>query len=89
MTTDTLPEELRTFVECELEAGHYGSLDELMVEGLRALFEREQVFSTQRERLRAQIAEGVAQAERGELIDGEQAVAEVRRRIDKRLASGE
>ena len=37
----------------------------------------------------AQIAEGVAAEERGELRDGEEAIRDVRRRIDERLRRGE
>jgi hypothetical protein len=39
--------------------------------------------------LRSQIAQGVAAEERGELRDGEQAIADVRRRIAERLRRGE
>ena len=42
-----------------------------------------------KELVRAQIAEGVAAEERGELRDGQEAVAEVRCRIDERLRRGE
>ena len=38
-----------------------------------------------KELVRAQIAEGVAAEERGELRDGEEAVGDARRRIDERL----
>jgi hypothetical protein len=43
----------------------------------------------EREELRAQIAEGVVAEERGEFRDGGEAIADVRRRIDERLRSGE
>jgi len=51
--------------------------------------EREELFASHREQLRTQIAEGVAAEERGELRDGADAVADVRRRIDARLRRGE
>jgi predicted transcriptional regulator len=49
------------------------------------LQEREELFASHREELRAQIAEGVAAEERGEFRDGAEAIADVRRRIDERL----
>jgi hypothetical protein len=51
--------------------------------------EVEELFASDREELRAQIAEGVAAEERGELRDGGEAIADVRRRIDERLRRGE
>jgi hypothetical protein len=44
-------------------------------EALRLLQEREELFAFHREELRAQIAEGVAAEERGELRDGLEAIA--------------
>ena len=50
---------------------------------------REELFASHGDELRAQIAEGVAAEERGELRDGEEAIRDVRRRIDERLRRGE
>ena len=60
-----------------------------MCEALRLLQERDELFASQRLALRAQIADGVAAGERGELRDGREAIAEMRRRIDDRLRRGE
>jgi antitoxin ParD1/3/4 len=76
-----IPEDLRPFVQSELERGRYGSLEELVAEGLRALRDREEFIDAHREELRAQIAIGVAQAERGELVDGEEAMERIRREL--------
>ena len=54
--------------------------------GKQFIFEREHMFAAHRDELRARIAEGAAQVERGQVSDGPEAVARVRRRIDKRRA---
>ncbi len=85
----SLPDEVKELVRAQLEAGHYQSVDEIVCEALRLLHERETLFLSNREQLRAQIAEGVAAEKRGELRDGAEAIADVRRRIDERLRRGE
>ena len=89
MDLESLPEEVKELVRAQIEAGHFRSVDEVVCEALRLLHEREELFASQREELCAQIAEGVAAEERGELRGGEEAVGDVRRRIDERLRRGE
>jgi len=89
MNLTSLPDEVKQLVRAQLEAGHFQSVDEVVCEALRLLHEREELFASQREALRSQIAEGVAAEERGEFRDGGEAIAEVRRRIDERLRRGE
>src|SRR5271157_2280391 len=85
MDLTSLPDEIKELVRAQLEAGHFKSVDEVVCEALRLLQEREALFASHREELRAQIAEGVAAEERGELRDGGEAIVDVRRRIDERL----
>ena len=89
MDLKSLPDEVKELVRAQLEAGHFQTVDEVVCEALRLLREREELFASQREALRAQIAEGVAAEECGELRNGAQAIADVRRRIDERLRRGE
>jgi antitoxin ParD1/3/4 len=89
MDLSSLPDEVKELVRAQLEAGHFQSVDEVVCEALRLLHEREALFVSHREALRAQIAEGAAAEERGELRDGDEAIADVRRRIDERLRRGE
>ena len=89
MDLTALPDEVKELVRAQIEAGHFQSVDEVVCEALRLLQEREDLFASQRDALRAQIAEGVAAEERGELRDGREGIADVRRRIDERLRSGE
>jgi antitoxin ParD1/3/4 len=89
MDLGTLPDEVKELVRAQLEAGRFQSVDEVVVEALRLLQEREQLFDSHRGELRAQVADGVAAEERGEFRDGSEAIADRRRRIDERLRSGE
>lgn len=89
MDLASLPDEVKGLVRAQLDAGHLQLVDEVLCEALRLLHEREELFASQRDVLRSQIAEGVAAAERGELRDGAEAIADVRRRIDERLRRGE
>lgn len=89
MDLKSLPDEVKELVRAQLEAGHFQSVDEVVCEALRLLQEREALFASHAEHLRSKIAEGVAAEERGEFRDGDDATADVRRRIDERLRSGE
>ncbi|MDJ0853531.1 MAG: type II toxin-antitoxin system ParD family antitoxin [Myxococcota bacterium] len=89
MDLASLPEEIKELVRAQLEAGHFQSVDEVVCEALRLLSERDELFAAQGAELRTQIAEGVEAEERGELRDGEAAIADVRRRIDDRLRGRE
>jgi predicted transcriptional regulator len=75
MDIDLVPEELRPFVKEQLAAGR--SFDELLGEALRLLRFNEDCFSKQ-------IGEGMAAEERGELHDGEEALAEIRSELEAR-----
>jgi len=55
----------QTFVDREVEQGHFGSPSEVIEEGLRML-ER---MTAKRESLRAHLAQGIAQADRGEFAE--------------------
>jgi antitoxin ParD1/3/4 len=74
----SLTPELEAFVQQKLETGSYGSQSEVVREGLRLLMERDQLFQARLGELRREIAAGVASANRGELIDGEQAFEKLR-----------
>jgi antitoxin ParD1/3/4 len=85
----SLPDEVKELVRAQIEAGRFRSADEVVCAALRLLHEREELFASQRDELREQIAKGVGAEGRGELRDGQEAIADVRRRIDARLRTGE
>ncbi len=66
----TLPAEFEQFVSEQVRNGQYASEADVIADGLRLLRYREEIGSRRAEWLRAQIAAGVEEADRGELLDG-------------------
>ena len=75
-----LTEELEELVRRRVESGHYGSAAEVIRAGLRLLEREEKNRETRIAAMRTKVEEGIAQAERGELLDGEEAIARVKMR---------
>jgi antitoxin ParD1/3/4 len=67
------------FVSELLATGLYQSQSEILREGLRLLKERQDFKTLQIARLRAEVALGANQADRGEFVDGPAAFAAIRR----------
>ena len=76
----SLTPQLESFVTMKVGTGLYGSQSEVVREGLRLLMERDRVMEARLQDLRGEVAEGLDQARRGELIPGE----EVRERIQRK-----
>ena len=88
MNVSLTPELERLVVE-KVESGMYTSASEVVREGLRLLQERDELRRARLEELRREIARGVEQADRGELIDGEEVFRELRERNAKATAPRE
>ena len=80
----SLTPELESFVTAKVESGMYGSQSEVVREGLRFLRERDRAMEARLQDLRSEVAEGVEQARRGDLIQGEQVREKIRRKSQKR-----
>jgi antitoxin ParD1/3/4 len=76
-----LPAELENFVQERIASGRSRSAEEVIAAGLRLLQEQDENALTALEELRAKIAVGMEQAERGGLVDGPAAFAKLRRRL--------
>jgi antitoxin ParD1/3/4 len=72
------------FVAQLLDSGQYQSQSEVVREGLRMLKEREDLKQLRLSELRAEIAKGISEAERGELVDGGVALQRVREKSAQR-----
>ena len=72
------------FIAELLKTGMYQSQSEIVREGLRLLKEREEWKKLRLAELRKEIAIGSEQADRGEVVDGEETFAEIRRRSTER-----
>ncbi len=79
----TLPPHLEDFVASRVASGRYESVTEVIQESLRFLEQHEALLEIPAAELRARIAVGLEQADRGELRDGE----EVFQELEARLAS--
>lgn len=73
----TLSPDLEQFVARKVESGKYPSALEVINDGLRLLRESEERL----EELRREIAKGIAQADRGETVDGAQVFRELHEMI--------
>lgn len=76
----SLTPELIRFVEEKLESGLYHSQSEVIRAGLRLLKERDQLHEMRLTALRQDVAIGLAQAHRGELLPGEEVFEELAKR---------
>jgi antitoxin ParD1/3/4 len=87
VTIDLRPEQQRV-IEMAVRSGAYENAGEVLEQALEIIREQLQLqdwMVEQREAVAAHIETGFAQAERGELIDGDAAVEMLRRRRDERL----
>lgn len=67
----SLTPELERFVQARVASGRYQTASEVVREGLRLLEQQERERDAAFEALRAKLQRGAAQAERGEIVDGE------------------
>ena len=80
----SLTPELERFVNQRLRSGMYGSASEVIRAALRLLKEREKLVEARLADLRQEIAVGIEQADRGELVEGAELFAKLRRKAPKR-----
>jgi len=76
----SLTPELETFVTSKVKTGLYSSQSEVVREGLRLLMQRDRAIEARMNELRSDIAEGLEQARRGELIPGDEVFATLRQK---------
>ncbi len=79
-----LTPELVELIHNKVRSGLYNNQSEVVREALRLLVEQDRIREAHLERLRGALAEGLAQADRGELLDGPQAVEELRELLRER-----
>jgi Arc/MetJ-type ribon-helix-helix transcriptional regulator len=87
MTIELKPEHQRT-IDLAIQSGAYHDRDEVLDQAfdiIREQLKLEDWMRERREALASQIAIGFAQADRGELMDGEEAVTMLRQRRAERL----
>jgi antitoxin ParD1/3/4 len=72
MLNVSLTPEAQTFIQKQLSKGKYRSTDEILLAGLNLLAAREESEQERYAELRRDIEVGLAEADRGELINGEE-----------------
>jgi antitoxin ParD1/3/4 len=76
--------ELDRFLQSRVESGRYQTTSEVVREALRLLERREQERDEALFQLKEKLERGAGQAERGELIDGDEVFDELREMIEER-----
>ncbi len=82
-----VPPDLETLINRRLSSGGYTSVEDVLRRALEAQDAEESWTDEERRALSAHIEKGYLQAERGELIDGEQARREIQAMNDDRRLS--
>ena len=77
--------ELDAFLQSRVSSGRYQTTSEVVREALRLLERQEAEREQSMQQLKAKFERGAAEAERGELFDGEEVFEELREMIEERL----
>ena len=80
----SLTPELDAFLHSRVKSGRYQTASEVVREALRLLQREEKHRDESLKQLKAKLQRGAAQAERGELLDGDEAFEELRELIEER-----
>jgi antitoxin ParD1/3/4 len=80
----SLTPELGAFVQKHVKSGRYQTASEVVREALRLLQQKEEERVEALRELKAKLRRGVAQAKRGDLLDGEAVFDELRDLIEER-----
>ena len=80
----SLTPELDAFLQSRVKSGRYQTSSEVVREALRLLQREEKGRDLAFKQLKAKLERGAGQAERGELLDGDQVFEELRELIEER-----
>ena len=87
MTVHLKPE-LEAIIRADVDRGPYQSADEFVERAIQMLHEQEDWLARNRAEIADQIEHGFAQAERGELMDGDEVISLLRGRRSARWKLG-
>jgi antitoxin ParD1/3/4 len=83
----SLTPELDAFLQSRVESGRYQTTSEVVREALRLLERQERDREEALAQLKAKLERGIAQADRGELLDGDEVFEELRAMLESRPKS--
>ena len=81
----SLSPELEELINIKVASGRYSSPGEVIREGLRLLQEQDELYRIRFDELKREIDIGLAEAERGELIAGDEVFARIKAKNKDRL----
>lgn len=84
-----LTPDLENLVRSKVESGLFNSASEVVRAALRLLVQEDERREAALSALRAEVAEGVTQAKRGEFVDGEKVMEEIRAYLQSMRESSE
>ena len=82
-----LTPELEKLIQQKVKSGLYNNQSEVVREALRLYAQQDDIREAHLTRLRTALDRGLEQAARGELLDGEEVVEEMREMLRKRAKS--
>jgi antitoxin ParD1/3/4 len=80
----SLTPELGAFLQSRVKSGRYQTTSEVVREALRLLQQQEKEREQRLRQLKVKLQRGATQAERGELLDGDEVFEELRQMFDER-----
>jgi antitoxin ParD1/3/4 len=83
MASKHIPPDMREFVDGLVASGRYLHESDVVREGLELLKDQEYAMERRRAELYAKIEEGIASADRGDLIDAEEVFEELRTMLEQ------
>lgn len=87
--TVTLTAEQERFIAEQVGSGHYGSAADVIAQSLGMLRMQEEFIHSNADELREKIASGMEQIRRGEVVDGKEAIQNVRKALRQRERGGQ
>ncbi|MDD5141278.1 MAG: type II toxin-antitoxin system ParD family antitoxin [Verrucomicrobiales bacterium] len=87
--TVTLTAEQEQFIAEQLKDGHYRSADDVVAQSLGMLRAQEEFIRSNMTELREKIATGMEQIRRGEVVDGETVIRNLRAKLQQREHGGQ
>ncbi len=82
-----LARELEELIQKKVKSGQYDSPNEVVREALQLLEERDKLREIKLEELRREIQIGIDEADRGELLDGEEVFDRLEEKFKRRMES--
>jgi antitoxin ParD1/3/4 len=79
----SLPPDVEAIVSSHVSNGDYASAAEMVSAAIRLLDRRKREKNRQVEKLRSMLQEAIDQADRGELLDGDEVFDEILRELDQ------